>query len=126
VLVNTDASNPVEKRGRSRPAPPERAMRPGCVLLLVCAAVSIAGCSNEPIPPQGALWTGSSNARTATATLGTTDSAVPRPAYKSTSGGDWGPYSGRRGQSEPPAAINYTFKGDPNASQTFAAGPGQM
>lgn|GEM_PF-6967543 len=107
---------------RHRPQAPRR----GYLSLLACAALVLAGCSNEPLPPQGAIWTGSSNARSATATLSATGNAGARPAYKTASGGDWGPYSGRRGQTEPPAEMNYAFKGDPNVSHTFAAGPGQM
>jgi hypothetical protein len=107
---------------RHRPNAPRRGYLP----LLASAALVLAGCSNEPLPPQGAIWTGSSNARTATLAPVETGSASAKPTYKTASGGDWGPYSGRRGQTEPPASMNYAFKGDPNASRTFAAAPGQM
>ena len=125
-MVNSEASNPIEVSGRDRAIPRWRAIRCGYLPLLVCAAISVAGCSNEPLPPQGALWTGSSNARSASATLGPADGVTAKPASRTARGGGWGSYSGRRGQTEPPPSMDYAFKGDPNASPTFAAGPGQM
>ena len=98
----------------------------GYLPLLACAALLLSGCSSEPLPPTGAIWTGSSNARTAALAPVATGNASAKPLYKAASGGDWGPYSGRRGQTEPPASMTYAFKGDPNASRTFAAAPGQM
>ena len=126
MLVNSEASNPIEKCGQARPFPCWRAMKRGWLPLLASAAMSLAGCSNEPLPPHGALWTGSSNARTATATLAAAGGASAKSAYRTASGGGWGAYSGRRGQTEPPASMDYAFKGDPNASPTFAGAPGQM
>jgi hypothetical protein len=124
VLVNFKASYPVGEDDQTRLRLCVRA-RP-CLPLLAWAALALAGCSNEPLPPQGALWTGSSSARTAAATSGPAGGTAVRPSYRAASGGGWGPYSGRRGQIEPPQSVDYAFKGDPNASPTFAGSPGQM
>jgi len=113
-----------------RPAVPGRTSKFGYRHLGACAAMmmALAGCSNEPLPPQGALWTGSANARTgpAAATFGGSSSVAAQPARRASNGQGWGPYSGRRGQTQPPASTDYAFKGDPNAVATFAGRPGQM
>lgn len=126
-LISEGSTTVVECAGTRR-FPQRRRSKLGCLPLLICAAaLSTAGCSNEPLPPQGALWTGSSNARAATATLATASSGTAtRTAHRTTSGEGWGPYSGRRGQNSPPPPMDYAFKGDPNASPTFAGRPGQM
>jgi hypothetical protein len=102
-----------------------RALKFGCVSLLCGAAALLAGCSNDPLQPEGAIWTGSANARTGTAA----PDVSRQGAYSAVGGkgaGSWGPYSGRRGQASPPDLQNYVFKGDPNANGTFAPGPGQV
>jgi hypothetical protein len=103
-----------------------RVAKGGRLTLLACAAFILAGCSSETMAPQSAIWNGPSNARTVAATPIETGSASARRSAKTSSERGWGDYSGRRGQTEPPAEIDYAFKGDPNASPTFAAGPGQM
>lgn len=105
-----------------------RAPKVGGIALLVCAAtVLIAGCSNEPLQPQGALWTGSSKARAGTASPGAiASSASLTSSLGASNTGGWGPYSGQRGQTTPPPNQTYAFKGDPNANGTFAPGPGQV
>lgn len=104
---------------------PAHALKLGCVSLLCCAAALLAGCSNDPLQPQGALWTGTTKARADTPSP-SEDSR--KGAYKAgaSTAGSWGPYSGRRGQESPPPLQNYAFKGDPNANGTFAPGPGQV
>lgn len=103
-----------------------RAAKGGRLTRLACATLLLAGCSSETLAPQSALWNGPPNARTVAATPIETGSASARRTIKASSERGWGDYSGRRNQTEPPAEIDYAFKGDPNASPTFAAGPGQM
>ncbi|AGK58391.1 hypothetical protein HYPDE_33593 [Hyphomicrobium denitrificans 1NES1] len=104
-----------------------RNLNPASLSLICSAALLMSGCSNEPLSPQGALWSGASTARAASATVGNAShDMATKTARRVGNGGGWGPYSGRRGQTEPPATINYAFKGDPDASPTFAGGPGQM
>jgi hypothetical protein len=95
-------------------------------LLASVAALVTAGCSNEPLQPQGALWTGASKARVGTSRAGSVSDTTPLiSGTGSVSSGGW-PYSGRRRQTSPPPIENYAFKGDPNASGTFAPRPAQM
>jgi len=96
-------------------------------LLASVATLMTAGCSNEPLQPQGALWTGSSKARVGTSRAGSVSDTTPliHGTGSVSSSGGW-PYSGRRRQASPPPIENYAFKGDPNASGTFAPRPAQM
>lgn len=103
-----------------------RVAKGGRLTLLTCATLLLAACSSETLAPQSAIWNGPSNARTVAATPIETGSASARRSIKATGERGWGDYSGRRGQTEPPPEIDYAFRGDPNASPTFAAGPGQM
>jgi hypothetical protein len=127
VPLISEGSTTVLEWAGTRRFPEWRRSKLGCRPLLICAAaLSVAGCSNEPLSPQGALWTGSSSARSAATAPPGNASESARTAYRSAAREGWGPYSGRRGQTSPPPTTDYAFKGDPNASSTFAGGPGQM
>jgi hypothetical protein len=103
-----------------------RAVKLGCVCLLCCAAALLTGCSNDPLRPGEALWTGTTKAQAATPAAPSNDSRKGAYRAGARGAGGWGPYSGRRGQETPPDLQNYAFKGDPNANDTFAPGPGQV
>lgn len=123
LLSEGSMTAPARRRALRKPV--QQRPKLGCLMLVACAAaLSLAACSNEPLT-QDALWTGSTNARAATATsTGAPAGSATKTVYRNADSRGWGPYSGRRGQNSPPPEDEFIFKGDPNPSTTYAGGHG--